>query len=83
MSKPVTVTVDGRAIDVRDGTLVAAAVELATPGRGARVSPGGTRRLPLCGMGVCGECRVTIGGRAHLLGCQVTCRPGMEILTDD
>jgi hypothetical protein len=83
VNEPVTVTIDGRAIDVRDGTLVAAAVELATPGRGARVSPGGTRRLPLCGMGVCGECRVTIGGRAHRLGCQVVCRPGMEILTDD
>jgi aerobic-type carbon monoxide dehydrogenase small subunit (CoxS/CutS family) len=77
-----TVTVDGRALDVRPGTLVAAAVELAAPGRGARVSPGGTRRQPLCGMGVCGECRVTVDGRPHRLGCQVTCMPGMEIRTD-
>ncbi len=82
MSDAIVVTVDGRALDVRAGTLVAAAVELARPGRGARVSPGGARRQPLCGMGVCGECRVTVDGRAHRLGCQVACATGMEILTD-
>jgi D-hydroxyproline dehydrogenase subunit gamma len=83
VSDVITVMVDGRPVDVRAGTLVAAAVELAAPGRGARVSPGGARRQPLCGMGVCGECRVTIAGHAHRLGCQALCMPGMEILTDD
>lgn len=77
------VVVDGRAIEVVPGTLVAAAIELAWPGHGARVSPGGARRQPLCGMGVCGECRVTVDGRAHRLGCQTFCAPGMEIRTDD
>ena len=77
------VTIDGRSLDVAAGTLVAAAVEIAAPGRGARVSPGGARRQPLCGMGVCGECRVTVDGRAHRLGCQTSCVPGMEIRTDD
>ncbi len=83
MSGVITVIVDGRPVDVRPGTLVAAAIELAAPGRGARVSPGGARRQPLCGMGVCGECRVTIAGHAHRLGCQTLCATGMEILTDD
>lgn len=82
MTDAITVTVDGRALDVRPGTMVAAAIELAVPGRGARVSPGGARRQPLCGMGVCGECRVTVDGRAHRLGCQTPCAPGMEIRTD-
>jgi len=82
MTASITVTVDGRALQVRAGTMVAAAVELAAPGRGARVAPGGSRRQPLCGMGVCGECRVTVDGRAHRLGCQTVCAPGMEILTD-
>jgi predicted molibdopterin-dependent oxidoreductase YjgC len=82
MNPAVEVTVDGRVVRVRAGTLVAAAVELAAPGRGARVAPGGTRRQPLCGMGVCGECRVTIAGQAHRLGCQTPCMAGMEILTD-
>ena len=76
------VTVDGRQVEIATGTLVAAAVELAAPGRGARVSPGGLRRQPLCGMGVCGECRVAIDGQAHRLGCQTLCAPGMEIRTD-
>ena len=76
------VTIDGRAIEVPTGTLVAAAVELAAPGRGARVSPGGARRQPLCGMGVCGECRVEVDGRAHRLGCQTVCVAGMEVRTD-
>ncbi len=77
------VTIDGRPLDVAAGTLAAAAVEIAAPGRGARVSPAGARRQPLCGMGVCGECRVTVDGRAHRLGCQTLCAPGMEIRTDD
>jgi len=76
------VIIDGRALDVAAGTLVAAAIELAAPGRGARVSTGGARRQPLCGMGVCGECRVAVDGRAHRLGCQTPCADGMEIRTD-
>lgn len=76
------ITVDGRPLDVAAGTLVAAAVELAAPGRGARVSPAGLRRQPLCGMGECGECRVEVDGHAHRLGCQTLCAPDMEIRTD-
>ena len=82
MTDAIALTVDGHALEVRAGTLVAAAVELALPGRGARVAPGGARRQPLCGMGVCGECRVTVDGQAHRLGCQILCADGMEIRTD-
>ena len=83
MTAPIRLSVDGRAVQVRPGTSVAAAVELSMPGRGAHVSPGGDRRQPLCGMGVCGECRVTIDGRAHRLGCQTPCTDGMQVRTDD
>jgi len=79
---PVVVRVDGHALEVPAGTVVAAAIELAAPGHGGRRSPGGARRLPFCGMGICGECRVTVDGRAHRLGCQTVCAPGMEIATD-
>ena len=82
MSGVVTITIDGRALGVRAGTLVAAAIEIAAPGRGARLAVGGSRRQPLCGMGVCGECRVTVDGQAHRLGCQTFCADGMEIRTD-
>ena len=78
----VVVIVDGRPIDVACGTLVSAALEIASPSRGARVSPGGARRQAFCGMGVCGECRVIVDGVAHRLGCQVACVAGMVIERD-
>ena len=46
-----------------------------------RRSVGGKLRAPLCGMGVCQECRVTINGRAHVLSCQTLCLPGMDVQT--
>jgi hypothetical protein len=78
----ITVRVDGEALRVAPGTLVAAALEIARPSIGARVAPGGQRRQAFCGMGICGECRVTVDGRAHRLGCQLICTPGMEIRRD-
>ena len=83
VGQQLSLRVDGRALTVYEGTLVAAALAIADPRRGARVAPGGARRLPFCGMGVCGECRVTIDGRPHRLGCQVLCADGMEIRSDD
>jgi predicted molibdopterin-dependent oxidoreductase YjgC len=78
-----SLTVDGRAISVCEGVMVAAALELADPGRGGRISPSGMRRQAFCGMGICGECRVTIDGRPHRLACQVTCGNGMVVRSDD
>lgn len=46
-----------------------------------RRSVGGMLRGPLCGMGVCHECRVTIDGRAHQLACQTPCTLGMKVQT--
>ncbi|KQW87082.1 hypothetical protein ASC94_27040 [Massilia sp. Root418] len=46
-----------------------------------RRSVSGALRGPLCGMGVCHECRVTIDGRAHQLACQALCTPGMQVRT--
>ena len=82
MTAAIRLRIDGRALQVAPGTSVSAAVERATPGRGGHVSPGGSRRQPLCGMGVCGECRVRIDGHAHRLGCQTPCADGMEVRTD-
>ena len=36
---------------------------------------------PLCAMGVCMGCRVTIDGRPHQLACQTLVRDGMEVTT--
>lgn len=76
----IRVRVDGRAVDVRPDTTVAVAILEHTSA--FRRSTTGTMRGPLCGMGVCFECRVTIDGRAHQRSCQIVCRSGMEICTD-
>lgn len=46
-----------------------------------RRSVSGEPRAPLCGMGICFECRVTIDGHAHARSCQIPVREGMEIRT--
>lgn len=70
---------DGRPLSVVPGTTVAAA--LAQGGDGsARTSVSGQRRAPLCGMGICQECRVTVDGLRRL-ACQTLCRDGMQVET--
>ena len=70
---------DGRPLRVAPGTTVAAALALDGDGS-ARTSVSGGRRAPLCGMGVCQECRVTIDGLRRL-ACQTLCRDGMQVET--
>ena len=72
-------TLDGHALRVPDGTSVAAALALGGDGS-SRTSASGQRRAPLCGMGICQECRVTIDGRRRL-ACQTLCRDGMHVET--
>jgi predicted molibdopterin-dependent oxidoreductase YjgC len=74
-------TVNGVTVDVEPGTTVAAAAMLA--GQPCRVSVGGAPRGPLCGMGICFECRMTINGKVHCRSCQILCEPGMDVRTDD
>ena len=82
MSEGIQLRVNGKAVSVSPGTIVAAAVALAGETR-FRKSVLGQPRSPLCGMGVCMECRVTINGRAQCRSCQTLCEPGMEIGTDE
>jgi hypothetical protein len=74
--------VNGVTVRVPRGSTVAAAVLLA--GRpGTRRSVSGELRGPLCGMGICFECRVAVGGRQHVRSCQLLCREGMEVTVGD
>ena len=75
------VRVNGMAIEVAPGTTVAAAAVLA--GQPCRRSVGGSHRGPLCGMGICFECRMTINGTPHSRSCQILCEPGMDVRTDE
>jgi predicted molibdopterin-dependent oxidoreductase YjgC len=82
MRDPVTLSVNGRSVAVPAGAMVSAAVALAGVEMFRR-SVTGEPRAPLCGMGICFECRVTIDGRPHQRSCQTLCAPGMEVLTDE
>ena len=75
------VVIDGETIGVAPGTTVAAAL-LNSGGWKVRRSVTGEARGPLCAMGVCYECRVTIDGVLHERSCMVLCREGMTITTD-
>lgn len=44
-----------------------------------RISVTGQPRAPLCGMGICAECRVTIDDVPYQLACQILVTPGMRI----
>jgi D-hydroxyproline dehydrogenase subunit gamma len=77
MSESVSVRVNGKLVTVRAGSSVAVAV-LAS-GATSRASVTGQPRSPLCGMGTCFECRVTINGEPQLRSCQVVCEASMEI----
>lgn len=80
MAEYIVLHIDGLPVLVDAGSTVAAAIahagSLAT-----RRSVSGTLRAPVCGMGICHECRVTIDGIPHRLACQTRCAPGMHVTT--
>jgi D-hydroxyproline dehydrogenase subunit gamma len=80
-SSPVTLSVNGSPVTVIAGATVAVAVAIA--GQACRTSVSGEPRGPLCGMGICFECRVSINGTAHCRSCQIVCEPGMEVKTNE
>ncbi len=82
MRDPIEIRVNGQLVRVARGTVIAAAVAQAGVTQ-FRKSVSGEPRGPLCGMGVCMECRVVINGTPHSRSCQTLCEPGMEIQTDE
>jgi sarcosine oxidase subunit alpha len=81
MADRVTLSVNGTTVTVPAGAMVSAAVVLAGVSV-FRKSITGEPRAPLCGMGICFECRVTIDGRPHSRSCQVPCKDSMKVTTD-
>ena len=77
-----TLLVDGRPFEVEAGSTVAAALWNAGTHRFRR-SRLGEPRGPICAMGICFECRVTIDGVPHRRACMELCRDGMEVHTHD
>ena len=81
MTEQVTISVNGKSVTVAAGSVVAAALAQANVTRFRR-SVQGEARGPLCGMGICFECRVSINGQPHCRSCLTLCEPGMEVRTD-
>ena len=76
----VSIVADGRTVNVPVGVSVAAALldlGIAT----FRRSVTGESRGPLCGMGTCYECRVTIDDVAHRRACLVLVAADMRVDT--
>ena len=81
MPDTVTVVVNGVSVTMPAGSMVSAAI-LKTGVHAFRRSASGELRGPLCGMGICFECRVTIDGEQHCRSCQTACRNGMDVRTE-
>jgi len=72
-------TINGRPFAVQEGCTVAVAIAMAN--LPCRTSISGEKRGPLCGMGICFECRATVNGASHTRTCQLLCEPAMDIRT--
>ena len=82
MADTVVVVVNGVLVTMPVGSMVSAAI-LKSGVSAFRRSVTGEPRGPLCGMGICFECRVMIDGQSHCRSCQTVCQNGMDIRTDE
>jgi sarcosine oxidase subunit alpha len=75
----VTLVIDGRNVEAREGDTVAAAL-LAAGLEHCRTTPvSGAPRAPYCMMGVCFDCLVEIDGVGNRQACLVRVREGMRV----
>lgn len=81
MPETVTLVVNGVSVEMPAGSMVSAAI-LKLGINAFRRSATGEPRGPLCGMGICFECRVTINDEPHWRSCQTVCKEGMDVRTD-
>ena len=80
MAALVEIVVNGERHQVPEGIPLAAAL-LRLGVTVFRVSVQGESRAPVCSMGTCFECRVTIAGRPHQRACLVPCVAGLIVET--
>jgi len=82
MNEMITIYINDKPVSVKDGTVLAAA--LAQAGLSdVHHSPSGHNRGPLCAMGTCFECTVTVNGVPHRRSCQTLCTSGMKVQTSE
>ena len=79
MPDSIVVMVNGAPVRIARGSTVAVALLVA--GVPARRSVNGSPRFPLCGMGVCMECRAEVNSVMHSRTCEIVCQPDMQVRT--
>lgn len=75
----VTIFINGQALEAVPGSIISAVMLNANVP--CRMSITGEPRAAMCGMGICFECRATVDGVAHQRTCQLLCREGMRVET--
>ncbi len=80
MAALIEIVIDGERHQVVEGMPLAAAL-LRLGVTTFRTSVQGEPRAPVCGMGTCFECRVTVAGRAHQRSCLIPCSAGLIVET--
>ena len=77
--KKISLTVDGKSLDVLDGEILAAALwAKGFISLGHNPSDGSHRGM-YCGIGHCYECRVTVDGVEDVRSCLIRVREGMRV----
>jgi sarcosine oxidase subunit alpha len=79
MPERIALTINGRQWETSEGTTIAAAIM--NTEAACRTSVTGEERGPLCGMGICFECRAIVNGVPHQRTCQMLCQDGMDVTT--
>jgi D-hydroxyproline dehydrogenase subunit gamma len=77
----INLRINNQEISLVEGSTVATAI-FASDAKLFRRSVSGEPRFPVCGMGICFECRVTIDSVKHQKSCQILAENGMAIETD-
>lgn len=80
MPEEISILLNGKLLRVPSRTSVAAAI-LQAGEWSFRKSVSGEARAPICGMGICFECRATVNGRRQCRTCQITVAQNMVIQT--
>jgi len=80
VSETIEIIADGRPLRVERGMTVASAL-LNASALAFRRSTTGESRTPVCGMGICYECRLTIDGVDHQRACMIVVESGMHVET--
>lgn len=78
-----TVRVDGRAVPVRPGQTLAAALWASGTVAWRTTRGGGQPRGAFCGIGSCFDCLVTVNGTPDVRACLVRPEPGDAVSTRD